>query len=76
MSERIERFLAHRTDGPWGLLRDDIRAELAKLQSLQSLAREMLDFEAPAFEADLHVDAGDLVDAFAGWRVRLKAALA
>lgn len=49
------------------------------LASLLDLVREMLEFEADEFDGpadvDLHLSGADMIDAFTGWRTRLKAVL-
>ena len=42
---------------------------------LESLIREAVNFEADAFDADEGVNGADLVEWFAQWRVRAKAAI-
>jgi len=42
---------------------------------LESLIREAVNFEADAFDADEGVNGSDLVEWFAQWRVRAKAAI-
>lgn len=42
---------------------------------LESLIREAVNFEADAFDADEGVSGADLVEWFALWRVRVKAAI-
>ena len=41
---------------------------------LESLIREAVNFEADAFDADEGVDGADLVEWFAQWRLRARAA--
>ncbi len=42
---------------------------------LESLIREAVNFEAEAFDADEGVNGADLVEWFARWRMRAKAAI-